>query len=183
MLPARTNRTGALGRAIERYRAERRPAPAPAQPTTLQEFGIVHRCAVTGQRFKMMFVRRGDGQYIPAGQVRIETDRAISMNSGITTTTPAMIAYDAIAHWPEKPCPCCGRRLHYLNPHVLCGRCGELVCTGRTHRQEDGRALFTCHDSCGVRDRIVRGPIVSYAVEPDREPSMPVIKVRANGRI
>jgi hypothetical protein len=184
MLPATVTRRSAWGRALTRFRAERQPDEAAFSSPLPNEFGIVLRCAVTSERFKMMFRRGHEGRYFPAGQVRIEPFTAAGVRGEGASTLPVLIQYDVIAHWPEDPCPCCRRRFDYQRPHVLCGRCGALVCTGRTHRSSaDGAVIFTCHDGCGVRDQRVAGPIVRYAAEPDRPPCMPVIKVRANGRI
>lgn len=191
---------GAFARALERLgssqtakRAEAAPKaskPTAAQAVHGEEFFIVQRCAVTGERFKTLFTRRADGKFVARAQMKLEEQFSGFVCDDGTAPPSSNIRAEEIAQMPDEPCPCCGRRLEYQ--HVRCGTCRELVCTGRSY--EIGEAyMFVCHKGCGGQGFLRSERITSYdaqrtepparhALEQERRPALPVGKAKLLGR-
>lgn len=186
MLPANRKqpaKKSAFSRALERLRnssvahvgdtktAVHEAAAAPAARD--DEFFIVQRCAVTGERFKTVFTRRTDGKFVPKAQMKIE-----ERNSGFacddgTSVPSSNIRAEDIAQMPDEPCPCCGGRFVYQ--HVRCGTCRELVCTARSYDFGEGY-MFVCHDGCGAHAPLTSERITSYdaqRAEASARPALP----------
>jgi hypothetical protein len=190
MLPAnRKNksqpaRKSAFSRALERLRnssiahaeetkaAAHQAAAAPDPAARDDEFFIVQRCAVTGERFKTVFTRRTDGKFVAKAQMKIE-ERSSGFACDDRSGGPSSnIRAEDIAQMPDEPCPCCGRRTIYQ--HVRCGTCRELVCTGRSYDFLD-RYTFVCHDGCGAHAPLTDQRITSYDAQRAEAPARPAL--------
>lgn len=145
--------------------AQREAAAAPAPRA--EEFFILQRCAVTGERFKTLFSRRADGKFVAKAQVKIEERFSGFIADDGTNAPSSNIRAEDIAQMPDGPCPCCGRRLDYQ--HVRCSKCNELVCTGRSYEDEHG-FMFVCRSGCGSRGSLSGERIASYTAEPVEAP-------------
>jgi hypothetical protein len=168
----------AFSRALERLRnnnvtrtKDRAPAvhhTATAPAARDDEFFLVQRCAVTGERFKTLFTRRSDGKFIAKAQMKIEERLSAFVCDDGTNAPSSNIRAEDIAQMPDEPCPCCGRRTIYQ--HVRCGTCRELVCTGRSYEFLD-RYTFVCHDGCGAHAPLTDERITSYDAQRVEAPA------------
>lgn len=188
MLPANRKdksqpaKKSAFSRALERLRnngiaqaenTKAAAAQAAAAPATREdEFFIVQRCAVTGERFKTIFTRRADGKFVAKAQTKIdERFSGFACDDG-TDAPSSNIRAEDIALMPDEPCPCCGRRTIYQ--HVRCSTCRELVCTGRSYEFLD-RYTFVCHDGCGAHAPLTDERITSYDAQRAEAPARPAL--------
>lgn len=179
MLPANRKdksqpaKRSAFSRALERLRnnavqAEDTNHDAAAPAARDDEFFIVQRCAVTGERFKTLFTRRSDGKFVAKAQMKIEERTSGFVCDDGADAPLSNIRAEDIAQMPDEPCPCCGRRTTYQ--HVRCGTCRELVCTGRSYEFLD-RYTFVCHDGCGAHAPITDERISSYVTQRVEAPA------------
>jgi hypothetical protein len=189
MLPANRKdksqpaKKSAFSRALKRLRnnnvahiEDREPAAhhaTAASVTRDDEFFIVQRCAVTGERFKTLFTRRPDGKFIAKAQMKIKEQVSGFVCDDGTDAPSSNIRAEEIAQMPDEPCPCCGQRTIYQ--HVRCGTCRELVCTGRSYEFLD-RYTFVCHDGCGAHAPLTDERITSYDAQRAEAPARPALQ-------
>lgn len=123
---------------------------------------LLFRCAVTGERFSVLFRR-----YSPLHKFQIVTISP-QTQSGEKYETPTPDNFNSTQSFEVEEfdlsgwyCPHCQHAKHgsfdFLFIH--CHSCGEYVC-GARGRKIGAKAMFACHDGCGntgpIEGRITR---------------------------
>jgi hypothetical protein len=98
-------------------------------------------CAVHDRRY-VAWYRREDGRYMHTNTARLTADIVRGGFSGELISTSLRIAGEAI-----EICPWCGTS---GSAAILCGRCGQWSCYGRS----DGDYYHRCRPSCGGHGKI-----------------------------